>query len=55
MTFYFILQKVFEVFMHLSGGGAESEREGERIPSGLRHVSTEPDTGLDPTDHEIVT
>ena len=34
-----------------SRGGAE--REGERIPSRLRAVSTEPDTGLDPTNCEI--
>ena len=39
-----------------SGGGAE--REGERIPNRLRTGSVEPDvglgTGLEPTNHEIV-
>ena len=34
--------------------GAERE-EGERIPSRLHPVSTEPNTGLDPMNHEIVT
>ena len=36
-------------------GGAE--REGERIPSRLHNVSTEPedDVGLDLTNHEILT
>ena len=34
-------------------GGAE--REGERIPSRLLTVSAEPDTGLEPTNHEIMT
>ena len=37
----------------VSRGGAE--REGERIPSRLWAVSTEPDLGLEPTDHEIMT
>ena len=30
-------------------------RGGERIPSRLCTVSTEPDMGLDPTNHEIMT
>ena len=37
----------------MSGKGAE--REGERIQSRLDTVCTEPDTGLDPMTHEIVT
>ena len=32
---------------HMSGEGAE--REGEKIPSMLHMVSTEPNAGLDPT------
>ena len=32
----------------------ERERERERIPSGLHAVSTVPDTGLHPTNGEIV-
>ena len=36
-----------------SAGGAK--REGERIPSRLSVVSTEPDVGLDPTNQEIMT
>ena len=44
-------------YMHISGGGAEREREGERerIPSRLHAVSTEPDTGLDLTNPEVTT
>ena len=34
--------------------GAERER-GERIPSRLHAVSTEPDIGLSPMNHEIIT
>ena len=43
------------------GEGAERERERkrererERIPSRIHAVSTEPDVGLYPTKHEIVT
>ena len=33
----------------------EREREKERIPSRLRTVSTEPDVGLEVTNHEIMT
>ena len=33
----------------------ERERERERIPSRLHAVSAEPDTGLHPTNHEIMT
>ena len=33
----------------------DSEREGERIPSRLCAVSTEPDMGLEPTNREIMT
>ena len=36
-------------------GGAETEREVERIPSRLRCVSAEPDAGLSHTDCEIMT
>ena len=32
-----------------------AERGRERIPSGLHAVNTEPDTGLDPTNLEIMT
>ena len=39
----------------MSRGGAERERERERIPSRLSTVSTEPDVGLEPTNHEIMT
>ena len=45
--------------MRMSGGGAEREREREggreRIPSKLHAVITEPDSGLDLTNHEIMT
>ena len=37
----------------MSGGGAERERE--RLPRRLCAVSTEPDAGLNLTNHEIMT
>ena len=37
----------------VSGGGAE--REGDRFPSRLCMVSAEPNTGLKPTNHKIMT
>ena len=42
-------------FKRENGEGAERERERERIPSRLPVVSTEPDTGLDAMNHEIMT
>ena len=50
-------------FVFLSSFTFEREREREcrlgrgreRIPNRLRTVSTEPDTGLDPANHEIMT
>ena len=36
-------------------GGAGRERGRERVPSRLHAVSTEPDTGFQPTNREIVT
>ena len=35
--------------------GRDREREGDRIPSRLRAVSVEPDTGLELTNREVVT
>ena len=37
------------------GGGAEREREGDRIPSRLYNVSAEPDAGLNLINSEIMT
>ena len=40
----------------MSRGGAERDGDTEsEAGSRLQAVSTEPDTGLDPTDHEIMT
>ena len=36
----------------MGGGGAE--KEGERVPSRLRSISTEPHAGLEPTSREII-
>ena len=36
-------------------GEGQKERLRERISSKFHAVSTEPDAGLDPTNHEIVT
>ena len=41
--------------MCASGGGAGRERKRERIPSRLPAVGTEPDSGLDVANHEIMT
>ena len=35
--------------------GRSRERGRERIPNRLLDVSTEPDSGLDPTDYEFMT
>ena len=43
--------------VHVLRGGAEREKErerGERIPSRLCTGSTEPDVGLEPTNHEVM-
>ena len=54
----------FNVYLFLkerqsvSGGGAERERQGDtesQAGSRLWIVSTEPDTGLEATNHEIIT
>ena len=40
----------------MSVRAGEGQREtAERIPSGLRGVSVEPNAGLDPKNHEMVT
>ena len=40
----------------MSGGGAESEEDTEsEAGSRLRAVRAEPDVGLEPTNHEIMT
>ena len=40
----------------MSGGGAETEGDADsEAGSGLRAVSPEPDAGLEPTNHEIMT
>ena len=41
--------------MRSSCEGAEREGETERIPSRLHAVGTEPNTGLKPTNREILT
>ena len=41
---------------HVSGGGAQREEDTEsEADSRLRTVSTEPKTGLEPMNHEIMT
>ena len=40
----------------MSGGGAKRDRDTEsEVGSRFPAVSTEPDTGLEPTNHEIMT
>ena len=38
-----------------SRGGAQNQRERERVPSRLCVVSAGPDSGLEPTNREIMT
>ena len=63
--FYFHVSKIVSIFLslftyferereHKSGEG-QRERGRERIPSRLHTTSTEPDVGLEPTNHEIMT
>ena len=61
---YFFLIFFSNVFIYfwdrerqsMNGGGAEREGDTEsEAGSRLRAVSTEPNTGLKPTDHEIMT
>ena len=53
-TSFLFLSLLVYLFIHLFGGG-EAEREGERIPSRLYAASTQPDTGLEPANYEIMT
>ena len=50
-----VLLSLFLYFERESMSSAEAEREGERIPSRLCTVSTEPYSGSDPMNREIVT
>ena len=59
---YFFFSLVFLMFIYfweresVNGGGAEREGDTEsEADSGLQAVSTEPDAGLELTDHEIMT
>ena len=57
--FNFFFQRLF-IFgterQSMNGGGAEREGDTEsEAGSRLRAVSTEPDVGLEPTNHEIMT
>ena len=54
-AFFFLSLFILRERERESGGGSEREGERERIPSRLHAVSTEPDVGLDPTNHEITT
>ena len=62
LFFYFLFFFNIYLFLRLrqrqsmSGGGAGREGDtGSETGSRLRAVSTEPDAGLEPTDHEIMT
>ena len=54
MIISFCKKKLFIYFERESWGGAETERERERIPSTLPAISVEPNTGLEPMNHEIM-
>ena len=43
------------LFLRERAGEGQREREIERIPSRLHAVSTEPNAGLKPMNHEIMT
>lgn len=50
LLFFFLMFTCFE-----KGGEREREKEGEKNPSRLQTVSTEPRVGLEPKNHKIVT
>ena len=53
---YLFLRERERERQRVSGGGAEREGDTEsKAGSRFRAVSTEPDTGLEPTNREIVT
>ena len=61
-VYFYFLKGVFLVYLFILrerdrkyGRGRERQRERERIPSRLCAVSAEPDVGLDPTNHEVMT
>ena len=56
MFIYLLLRDREHTCVHISGGGAERgrEKESEAGPR-LQAVSTEPDLGLKPTNHENMT
>ena len=51
----FFLMFIYLCFERERERGRSRERRRKRIPSRLRTVSAEPDAGLDPTDHELMT
>ena len=53
--FIYLLLERESMCMHPSQGKGQRDRERERIPSGLHTVNKEPDAGLNPTNHEIMT
>ena len=55
MVAFFLFIFILRERESMSRGEAERERERERIPSRLCTSSTEPDTGLEPTNHQITT
>ena len=59
-SFFSIFKNFFKCLFlrereRVHGGGAEREREAERIPTRLHAVSPAPDAGLEPTNGEIMT
>ena len=54
-TFLFIYFERDKERVYMRWRGAEGKRETENSPSRLCPVSAEPDVGLDPTNHEIMT
>ena len=51
-----MVEQSFNVYLFLRGEGAEREGDTEsEAGTRLRAVSTEPNAGLEPTNHEIVT
>ena len=52
---YFATVFIYFEQERIQSGTGQTERQRERIPGRLHTVSTEPNMGLDPQNHEIMT
>ena len=55
LNFFFLLSVIYFERERKRAGEGQRARETERIPSRLRTISTEPNMGLELTNHEFTT